>query len=338
MKKLIELILQKDPSRPTLSLFFALNDSSVAQRYWHLLRLMHQQPNLVSDPDRLYHFPGDHRDKTWIADRLNQVIATINHHSPGLIQESASPAMPQMVLNQLHKHFEVLRGSLVSPSEFFLSAPAPVQEALHHFNLLIHRFEDAARLAELPVERRQAQARIVLGFKRNDQMALELGDYQHFTKRNVFGHWYLDYFELGKPLWDLYLDQDKVVGEDNIRPQRFMSANALIHCGATDSARAVTRKLAGFRAWWEQEAAFLEHLGFTWGDPRNAIGSIPVAKLIRTRGKVAGLSQQQINRLIGRHGVLQGIKLHGAGVEGKKKAPLHGALLSTKRDSKSLSK
>ena len=135
-------------------------------------------------------------------------------------------------------------------------------------------------------------------------------DYSHFTKREVWGRWYIDYCELGKPLWDVYQDQDEIVGDDNIRPLQYFSPNALIQFCPTASVTAVQQQLRGFNQWWDENKQFLSKLGFKKGDPKNAIGSIPVADLVRTRGGIANLTQAQTVRKIGKFPRIKGIVVH----------------------------
>jgi hypothetical protein len=174
-------------------------------------------------------------------------------------------------------------------------------------NILIHRYEDVCRTEEARRAGRAISPRIVATFKGFQRAELEDGDFQHFTQREVFGRWYIDYCELGKPLWDVYQDKDEVVGDQNIRPLRYFSANALVHFGRTTTPADVKRRMSGFNRWWDENREFLAQLGFKKNDPKNSIGHIPVADLCRDRGAVKGLNQKQIVNLIGKYPTIKGV-------------------------------
>ncbi|MGZ3722417.1 MAG: hypothetical protein ACXVA9_05775 [Bdellovibrionales bacterium] len=303
---MIELILSQEKKRPqNLSLFFKLNNTEIAREYLHALSLYSRMDDAIFEPDRTHNFPGDKRDCAWIAKEINKCIATINAYTPGLIDGRARAKMPQETLNYLHTYFERYRGSVLEPAEYFKTAPPRVQDALYALNVMIHRYEDVARSENKP-----ASPRIVVSFKAAQRGLLSDEDYKYFTKRDVFGRWYIDYCELGKPLWDLYRDRDDVVGDDNIRPLRYFSANAMVQFSPTKTEKQVRDELDGFYRWWDENKAHLDKLGFKKNDPKNAIGFIPVADLIRTRGVIKNMSQPQILRLMGKYPRIQGVIVH----------------------------
>ncbi|MGE3759946.1 MAG: hypothetical protein AB7H97_19420 [Pseudobdellovibrionaceae bacterium] len=177
-------------------------------------------------------------------------------------------------------------------------------------NILIHRYEDVCRV-ELDRKRGLPPTpRIIATFKGFQRASLEEGDFRHFTKKEVFGRWYIDYCELGKPLWDVYQDKDEIVGDQNIRPLRYFSANGLLHFGKTLTSGQVSRQLREFNKWWDEKEEFLRSLGFKKNDPKNSIGNIPVADLCRDRGAIKGLNQHQIVRLIGKYPRIKGVIVH----------------------------
>ena len=103
-------------------------------------------------------------------------------------------------------------------------------------------------------------------------------DYTHFTLARKFGEVYINYCEVGKPLYDVYKDGDDIVGEDNIRPLRYYSCDFNTYF-FNRSQNNVDKFLQGMNDWWDQNNNYLTALGFTKGDPKNALGNIPVAML-----------------------------------------------------------
>ncbi len=50
--------------------------------------------------------------------------------------------------------------------------------------------------------------------------------------------------------------------------------------------------LGEFEKWWKENETHLADIGFKNGpfDPKNCLGAIPVAQLIRDKGDIAGLN------------------------------------------------
>ncbi len=308
---MLELVLAKaQDSQEQLAVYFELHKTDFAKRYVEKLRPVSDQSSMIRDPDRTYNFPGDKRDLAWIANSLNECIDAINSHYPKLIEDRAKPYMDQVLMNKLHVHFEKLRGSFQAPSKLFLMAPGDIKRRIMDYNLLIHRYEDRTRIEEHLKNGIKASPRVIATFKTLDRAELQEQDYALFTKQVTWGRWYIDYFELGKPLWDLYQDEDDAVSDENIRPLRHYGADGLIEFSATESDEEYQTKMLGFERWWHDNEAFLSQLGFKWGDPRNAIGSIPVADIIRDRGAIAGLSEDDIVTLMGNYPIVFKVKIH----------------------------
>lgn len=301
----IELIMENGKGK-TLSLFFRPHDTDIARRYLGLLENV-TGPGKISEPDRTYNFPGDIRHQRWIWKELEASVATINAWRVFIEDVNFLEGPSQRALNVLHHHFEKLRGSVKTPSMIFLVAPPEVKEAIYRLNILIHRFEDRARVEAFAHP--EDFARMVVTFTSSARLDLLEEDYEKFSLRPVWGRWYIDYYELGKPLYDVYMDRDEIVGDANIRPLRSFGANALVSFSKTESVNSAEERLSKFHAWWDENEARLSALGFRKGDPKNALGNIGVADLIRDRGMIRGLSRKKILRLIGKYPRISGVKL-----------------------------
>ena len=296
----IELVLANPESlEDELSLFFELRNTPIALKYKDVL--IESERLAITNPDRFYNFPHGRLDRHALAARINHCVDAVNGFAPGVIPLKAEPHMDQDRLNRLHHYFEVLRGPILSSPEFMRCAPLNVQVALEHLNLNIHQFEWYERAEEALRQGQTPDAFVVVTFYRRQRHLLADEDYAEFTKRRVFGTWCINYCEVGKPLWDVYQDKDEVVGDANIRPLRYYSPDAAIEFGATATDAEHASMMAEFRNWWARNEAALQRLGFEMDDPRNGIGAIPVADLVRDRGSMAGRSDEEIRDLVGRH-------------------------------------
>jgi hypothetical protein len=182
--------------------------------------------------------------------------------------------MPQEQLNHLHHYFETLRGGILSSAEYWKNATDQEKVALERYNVIIHRAESFYSSST----RKQHYPRLVCRFNRSFRHDLLDEDYQHFTLLRNFGEVYINYCEVGKPLYDIYKDGDDIVGEDNIRPLRYYSAGFNTYF-FDRSQKNIDKFLQGMSKWWDQNNNYLTALGFTKDDPKNAIGNIPVAMI-----------------------------------------------------------
>jgi len=92
--------------------------------------------------------------------------------------------------------------------------------------------------------------------------------------------WSINYCEVGKPLWDVFKDNDDIVGEDNIRPLKYYSAdfNITFHNNSPGK-----NKMQEFRDWFIRNENYLGNIGIS-RDSMLSLGDIPVAELDRGQG------------------------------------------------------
>jgi hypothetical protein len=224
-------------------------------------------------------------------------LSIIEEYRPGTITTWPSAEMTQETLNDLHVYFERLRGDYADPPRFFVEAPESVRRAVVDLNYLIHRWESHVHNERLS----KPNSRLHCEFTDRPRHNLADEDYQHFTMTRQFGVLYINYCEVGKPLYDVFKDADLVVGDHNIKPLRYYSADFMIsfHDGISAEKAADFRRR--FDLWFDRNANYLNALGFVKDDPKLALGLIPVATLQMSEPAdaiVANISQRQAIRSI----------------------------------------
>jgi hypothetical protein len=267
-------IIFTNKNNQTFSLNFEVYNTSIGKRWYAALAKQVLYNNKIYETDRFYNFPNESWNEEKIVNELNECIKKINSNIK-VIEHSAYVGMPQDQLNHLHHYFEKLRGGILSPSDFWLHADQEVKNALERYNIIIHRAEDFYHNRRS----KKLSPRIVCTFLNTQRYCLLDKDYQHFTMLRTFGEVYINYCEVGKPLYDVYKDGDDIVGEDNIRPLRYYSADFRVHFHEKTQ-KDVDEFLLGMNQWWDKNHNYLSALGFTKNDPKNAIGNVPVAKLV----------------------------------------------------------
>jgi hypothetical protein len=174
--------------------------------------------------------------------------------------------------NNLHKFFEILRGGVLTPSEFFTNSPEHVQTAIQQFNIMIHAFE---KVAYSPLK----SPTITTTFNcfRHE---LSDEDYDHFTYDWQYGTIYINYCEVGKHLLDVFIDKDDVVGDENIRPLKYYSADFKIKFNPVLPRDKLQEFTDSFESWFSDNEHYFAEMNIH-KDKYRALGLIPVASINR---------------------------------------------------------
>ena len=209
-----------------LTLKFRVYNNKISRKWFKALQTQVQSDNQICEPDRFYNFPNEEWSESKIIDELNSCIDIINSNE-SIIHHRAFVGMDQEQLNHLHHYFENLRGGILSPTDFWNSANEKIRSALERYNIIIHRAEDYYHNQKII----NSSPRIVCRFKNRPRFRLSEKDFHKFTLLTKPGEIYINYCEVGKSLFDVFRDEDEIVGEDNIRPLQFYSADFKICFG-----------------------------------------------------------------------------------------------------------
>lgn len=245
----------------------------------------------LNENDRLYNF-GNNWPIERIVSKLNDCIQSINEWREFIPYKLGIP-VNQEILNKLHKYFEDMRGGVLSPGEFWNEAPENIKRCISDYNVLIHRLED-----------KNKKPRIVITFKNRSRHLLSDNDFDYFSTNSNFGEVYVNYCEVGKPLWDVFKDNDDVVGDHNIRPLKYYSADMSIFFGTSS----MDSRMHLFDQWWHRNENFLNSLGFHKKDKKLAIGHLPVAKMV----KDPALSDQYYIDEISKYNIISKVSIHNS--------------------------
>ncbi len=259
---------------------FSVFEIPIAKRWFTQLERVVYAKRPVAETGRFYGFPQDNRNtKEWVVGEINRCIDVIHQEYPTLIPLRASISMRQEDFNQLHIYFEKFRGPVLSPAFYFKRGTRATKRAFQDYNVAIHRYEFNSRLKEHHDRGWATPREFIVTFKGRSRIPLEPEDYEHFTLAFTSGFVFINYCEVGKHLWEMCCDEDEVVGDDNIRPLRYYSADIKIWLGQSDAPEVHQKKMHDFLNWFERNQNKLDKLGFKKDDPRNAVGDIPVAQL-----------------------------------------------------------
>jgi hypothetical protein len=250
------------------NLKFKIRDTDIARR-WYQKLLLAINTSTFCEKDRLYNF-NDNIGNT--IDQLIKCAEIINLWEP-IIDIS------KFDMNYLHKYFEIMRGNEDTPELFFANAPPKVKFYIERFNILIHKIESF----------KSGNKKIVIRANNIKKDSLLSNDYLKFETSMKFGTAYIHYPHVGKTLYDVFKDEDNIVGEHNIVPLSKYNADTTIYFSDTDY------KVTEFFSWFDRNSNWLNSLGFYKNDPKISLGDIPVADLITK------LDRQSIIDMISQH-------------------------------------
>jgi hypothetical protein len=239
--------------------------------------------------DRFTNWPNVDNSNKFI-ETLKKQVDIINTQFPNLINEVITDTIDQEILNKLHKFFEELRGPIDTGSRFYNACPEHIQAAICKFNITIHEFEHHLFNQEAIKITNHPYATIVGTFKNRPRYNLVDTDYDHFTFKWDFGTVYINYCEVGKPLLDVFKDQDDIVGIDNIRPLHYYSADFQIKFGPATTEEIYQYRLKMFWEWFESKKEFLKFQKSKF----LSLGLIPVAKINLEESNLKNLTQLEI--------------------------------------------
>ena len=248
----------------------------------------------LSEPQRFLNFPE--KSEGSIADLLQQLTHTINLLK-GLHPELDFPSLDAndlpKTINHLHQHFA--HGHLVTNL-----VRDNNREAWSKFNILLHSIESALGIAETKAHTGGlTNATIVFTWKDSAKAPIPEGSYSEFVLDQVFGVAYANYSEVGRHILEIFNAGDDGLPDEHIRPSRLLSGDTRLFFGPTRGDYLTHSLNQRIEKWFRARAERFDRLGLHWGDPRLALGMIPVARLreqISTKTEIL-----ELVRLVSRH-------------------------------------
>lgn len=230
--------------------------------------------NGIRENKRIYGFNNE-----WTYDKclnkIKTIVNTVNNYKPFIdynIEE-----LDQQKLNDLHVFFENMIGvdstntKLERPGDFFDSAPDEIKDAIVEFNVLIHRIESMDPDSFW-------SKRIVITFNDRPRHKIPESELYRFDFRIKPGDVCLNYCHVGKPLYDVYSNDDHSITEENIFPQSHWSAD--FHMMFKTGLGFNNSYHESVANWWKENKKELNSMGFYEGDFKNAWGLFKVAEVV----------------------------------------------------------
>lgn len=255
-------------------LVFDLNNTNIANRWF--LEIDKNYP--IFEDWRFTGWPNSIWDSDRYLQEINNCINIVNEYQPN----SIPIADTDTDLNYLHKFFETIRGGTLTPTEWYSLAPDAVQQAVLKFNVYIHNYEKLLKSTHL-------SPTITCTFKCS-RFELIPSDYTYFTYDWQFGTIYINYCEVGKHLLEVFIDKDDIVGEHNIRPLKYYSADFKLKFFTDRPRNEFDNFDQQVKSWVAKNTEVFKRIGIE----ELALGFIPVAKLNLPLSNLKNLTQLEI--------------------------------------------
>lgn len=250
----------------TRSILFQVHDTNIAFKWAEEIKKGYP----LFETKRFTGWPGGLSKNDYV-NLINESIDIINQYQ-NVINDRAYNDMPIAHTNTLHKYFEIYRGGVLTPSDFYTNAPDSVKDALEKYNVHIHALEKIQNQSFL-------SPTITCTFE-SPRFELADEDYQFFTYDWKFGTVYINYCEVGKHLLEYFIDNDEVVGDDNIRPLKYYKADFKLKFTTLSPTIEYNKFTDRLNTWLVENRDKFDAMGIL--PERYALGLIPVATIIET--------------------------------------------------------
>lgn len=224
--------------------------------------------DLLTDTDRLFNFNPDRTDLIKDIEVCNNLIDKINS------QLTDNFFIPHIRFNTIQTDVNHVHTNFVESDREAEYTKTVDKEDWYNFNGLLHGLETKLRRSHS----KEPQGQIFVELYGN-RWDLPEDAYQHFTLKNTFGYCYANYAHVGRHVEEVFYARDVSIEDSHITPMSKISGSSRLWLGDTTPVGIVNYKMDQISKWFEQN--FIEkRIGMKWGDPRLAIGWLPVAGLI----------------------------------------------------------
>lgn len=255
----------------TVDYIIDVNDTELSSKWYTALNELLAKQNYLEKNFCFLGFPDSKRDVKYICKELNWACNQINKffgeeyvidevYTDYFIQQAdKSPNQPAM--NLLHNRFEHLQGTVWGLSEYYKKADYETKFAIRQLNNLCHEAESLMlsqkKKIEAPMWIRPSQITTFLNAPRYEFPDTLKTTFDETRYDRKFGEVYLHWTQIGKTLYEVYIDEQGVDIDDAtcdaITHLRFYSGEFDIEWARDITFRGPypwhTDRMAGFRDW-----------------------------------------------------------------------------------------
>ena len=251
MKTIVFTLKRTDDS--ILELEYQPFDNNHSRQWLDLNVQSYRAGNPIVDMDRVYNFNPSNLVESIV--RCNQLIDKINKKYDFDIN-SIRLSTAQVDVNKAHIHFADLNKTF--------------DQDWLDFNILLHGLE---------IELRGGGGQIYTSLPNQSIEPLSSESYGYFTIKKHWGYCYANYPHVGRHILEMFNARDKDAHDEHVIPMTGITGSSYLYFGRSDSPITQLVKWLKIKSWFKQNRIDTI-VGMKWGDPRLAIGWLPVARLV----------------------------------------------------------
>lgn len=226
-----------------------------------------------AEQDRFYGFPGQERNNlAALVNKLDGQIQEIRRRHPELDVPSLDRDQIQASINRLH--YEFAHGHIVTEITHNLNDPI-----WRDFNTCLHALEVVLEDQVFQREFGLNFSFIVFTWNELRRVPIPEKSFQDFSLGYHFGTAYINYCQVGRHIKEMFDAKDDALDDSHIMPFQKISGDTLLWFGATFGNIWAVNRMNKIKTWFHEREERFGRLGFKWGDPKLALGYIPVAQM-----------------------------------------------------------
>lgn len=253
--------------RSTLDLVYDLFDYPHTELWFKSLKNFCDQELPLTDTDRVYNFNPSYESCLSAISQCNNVIENINLQLEGIQIPLVTEQHLQDDVNNIHKYFVDSDRAV----EYTKTCDPILWSSL---NAHLHGLEAVARRKRST----EPQGQIFIEIPFREQYDLPDSAYQYFTVKKTFGYCYANYPHVGRHLYEMFQANEDHLDKEHIVPMHQIAGSLHLWFGKTTSDLITDMRMNSIKQWFT-ENKIDDIIKMQWGDPRLAIGWLPVARL-----------------------------------------------------------
>jgi hypothetical protein len=214
----------------------------------------------LSDNNRVYNFDTYESEIKNLLKKCNDVINQLN--------KEYTIVIPFISLDNLQEDINFVHTFFVDSDREKESNPL-----WSELNSHLHGLEIVQRSRN-----KKKQGQIFCSFPNLVKYEIPENSFHHFTTRKNYGYCYANYPHVGRHVLEMFNAQDHEAHAEHILPQSMISGDFYLWFGNNTPIIYDVYRMWKIKKWFNEEKIYLK-VNMRWGDPKLAIGWLPVAKL-----------------------------------------------------------
>jgi len=258
----------------TISLDYQTFDNDHSQLWLQGIREFINSGQQLVDTDRVYNFNDYHAEFKSTLHSCNQTIIELNK----IYNLSINPIREQHLQNDINY-----------VHTFFVESDRQQDNnsLWPKLNEFLHGLEIIERS-----KKKSMQGQVFCSMPSAVKYDLPEESYKYFTTKKQFGYCYANYPHVGRHILEMFNARDEHASDEDIIPMHKISGDFYLWFGNNTPRYYDILRRWNIRRWFKKES-INKVVDMEWGNPRLAIGWLPVAKLLHPISKqsLVGLKQ-----------------------------------------------